>query len=123
MGTGGERDRERGGRRMGHAFDQSVGFEGVDDGHHRVAMDSERRRELALGLAVFCRERHQHGVGPGLHPDTADPVLKLDRDVRTELGQQKGDAFVERRNAGRRSFMPLTIALLMIVMYRDDHQQ
>jgi hypothetical protein len=61
----------------------------------------ESGRELALGLAVFGRQRHQHPVGPGLHTDAAHPPLKLACDVLAELRQQKLDAFVERGNASR----------------------
>ena len=74
---------------MGCAFDKSVGFEGVDDAHHRVAADAKSGRELTLGLAVFGCQRHQHGIGPGFHPCGARPALKLTGDVRAELGQQK----------------------------------
>ena len=45
---------------MRHAFDQSVGFERIDHRHHRVAVDAQSGRELALGLAVLTRQRHQH---------------------------------------------------------------
>jgi hypothetical protein len=52
-------------------------------------VDAESGRELALGLAVFGRQRHQHPVGPGLHTDAGHPPLKLAWDVRAELRQQK----------------------------------
>jgi hypothetical protein len=42
---------------MGHAFDQAVGFEYVDDDHHRVAVDAESGRQLPLRLAILCRQR------------------------------------------------------------------
>jgi hypothetical protein len=35
-------------------------------GSRRVAVDAESGRELAPGLAVFGRQRHQHPVGPGV---------------------------------------------------------
>ena len=65
----------------------------------RVAVDAESGRQLALGLAVLRRQRHEHRIGPGFHADAAHPALKLAGDVRGL--EQKRDALVERGNAGR----------------------
>jgi hypothetical protein len=51
-----------------HPCDQPVGFEGVYDGHHCVAVNAKSGRQLALGLAIFGRQRHEHRIGPGSTP-------------------------------------------------------
>jgi hypothetical protein len=107
---------------MGCAFDKSVGFERVDDAHHRVAVDAKSGGELTLGLAVLGRQRHQHGIGPGFHPSGPHPALKLTGDVRAELGQQKRDAFIESVMPVGRSVIQITIAPLLIITYSDVHE-
>jgi hypothetical protein len=79
-------------------LDLSLGFEGVDDRDHGVAMDAEPGR------------------------DVAHPALEFACDVRAELRHQEPNAFVERGNALRPVLHAVTLALAMIVIYGDDHQ-
>ena len=86
---------------MRPAFGESLAFETVDDGDHCVAVDAQPGRQLALGLAVFGGEGHQHGVCPWIHPGGGERPVKLGGDVGPELGQQERNALVEGGDPGR----------------------
>lgn len=99
---GGQRHRERSSiLGMRPAFGESLAFEAVDDGDHGVAVDAQPGRQLALGLAVFGGQGHQHGVGPRIHPGGGQRPTKLGGHVGPELGQQERNALVEGGDPGR----------------------
>jgi hypothetical protein len=105
---------------VGPAFGQAAAFQIIDHGHHRVAVNAQPRRQLALGLSVVRGERHQHRVGPRIRPDGRQPVLEVVADIRTQLCEQKRNPLIEFGDPGRLVTHGPRLTLDMIITMQDD---
>ena len=106
---------------MRATFDQTVRFQRVYQRHHHIAVQPEAGGQFALRLPIRAGQGEQHRCCAGVQAKRFQTSFELVGHVRTELGQQKRDALIERRDTGRFLRHTGTLALAVIVIYCDYH--
>ena len=105
------------------ALDEALLLEGVDQADHHVAVQAQPCRQLPLRLAVGARQRDQDRIGARMHVERRQPPLEVVGYIGAQLRQQERNPLVKLPDTRSLINHDATLALIVIVIYSDNHYQ